>query len=457
MAPIDQQRWAALMPHLDHALELSDLEREVWLASLAAERPEIAAQLTKLFASYRVLEAERFLDGDLPRPHARGLSGQAIGAYTLTDLLGHGGMGSVWLAERSDGRFERKAAVKFLNIALAGRGEARFKREGAILGRLSHPHIAQLLDAGVAPSGQPYLVLEHVAGEPITQYCDRRTLDLRHRIVLFLDVLNAVAHAHANLIVHRDIKPSNVLVTGDGQVKLLDFGIAKLLEDERGASPATHLTAEGGALTLEFAAPEQVSGAPVSTATDVYGLAVLLFVLLTGRHPAEKALQSPVDLMKAIVDLDAPRPSDVAPDGRARRQLRGDLDTIVGKALKKDPSERYPSVTAMADDLQRYLDHEPISARRDSLAYRTATFVRRRRWPVAAAVVVFTLLATALVTVNRQREMADSRFRQLRNLSTQVFSLDKQIANLAGATDARKALVAATLEYLEGLSRDAGD
>jgi serine/threonine-protein kinase len=458
MAPIDPQRWAALMPHLDRALELPDDQRDAWLTALAASHPEMAAQLTKLFARYAVLDAERFLERDPPRSDPPTLAGQTIGAYTLTAPIGHGGMGSVWLAERSDGRFERQAAIKLLNIALAGHGEARFKREGTLLGRLSHPHIAQLVDAGVAPSGQPYLVLEHVAGEPITRHCDQRSLDLRQRLVLFLDVLTAVAHAHANLIVHRDIKPSNVLVTGDGQVKLLDFGIAKLLEDEGGTSPRTQITAEGAAgLTLEFAAPEQVSGGPISTATDVYGLGVLLFVLLTGRHPAEKVLQSPVDLIKSIVDLDAPRPSDVVSDPRTRRQLRGDLDTIIGKALKKNPSERYQSVTAMAEDLRRSLAHEPIAARRDSLGYRAATFVRRHRWPMAAAAVVFALLATGLVVANRQRQAAESRFQQLRHLSQQVFTLDRQIANLAGATDARRALVAASLEYLEGLSRDAGD
>jgi tetratricopeptide (TPR) repeat protein len=458
MAPIDPQRWAALMPHLDAALELADDQREAWLASLATSRPEIAAELTELFARYRVLEAEGFLEGDSPRPGPSSLDGHTIGAYTLTRPIGHGGMGRVWLAERSDGRFERRAAVKLLNMALAGRGEARFTREGSILGRLSHPHIAQLIDAGVAPNGQPYLVLEHVAGEPITDYCDRRSLDHRQRVGLFLDVLTAVAHAHANLIVHRDIKPSNVLVTCDGQVKLLDFGIAKLIEDERGSPEKTQLTADGGAgLTVAFAAPEQVSGGSISTATDVYSLGVLLFVLLTGRHPAEEVLQSPVALIKASVELDAPRPSDVVTDARTRRQLRGDLDVIIGKALKKNPSERYPSVTAMADDLRRYLAHEPITARRDSLGYRAATFVRRRRWPVAAAVLVMTLLTTALVLVNRQRQIAENRFAQLRQLSQQVFTLDKQIANLAGATDARKALVAASLEYLEGLSRDAGD
>src|SRR5206468_3346080 len=217
-----------------------------------------------------------------------------IGAYKLISPIGQGGMSSVWLAERNDGRFERRVAVKFLNIALAGSaGERRFRREGKILGRLAHPCIAELIDAGISPAGQPYLVLEHVEGEHIDHYCDQRTLDVRARARLFLDVLAAVAHAHSNLIVHRDIKPSNVLVTADSQVKLLDFGIAKLLEDERHAASPSQLTREGGgALTPQYAAPEQLTGGAVNAATHVYALGVLLYVLLTGRHPAEPHLTS---------------------------------------------------------------------------------------------------------------------------------------------------------------------
>ena len=306
----------------------------------------------------------------------------------------------MWLAERSDGRFERRVAVKFIHIALMGKGgEARFKREGSILGRLAHPHIAELVDAGVSAAGQPYLVLEYVEGESIDRYCDHQTLVVEARIRLFLEVLEAVAHAHANLIVHRDLKPSNVLVNKDGQVKLLDFGIAKLLEGEAVDGAATLLTVEGGrAMTPEYAAPEQVTGAPITTATDIYALGVLLYVLLTGQHPAGDNLRSPADLVKAIVDSDPTRPSDVVTTAKnpgeeittnaARRTttpeklsrlLRGDLDTIVAKALKKNPRERYASVTALADDLQRYLRHEPIAARPDTLAYRATKFVRRNR------------------------------------------------------------------------------
>jgi serine/threonine-protein kinase len=272
-------------------------------------------------------------------------------------------MGTVWLAERSDGRFERSVAVKFLNIGLLNPGgEKRFKREGTILSRLAHPHIAELIDAGVSPGGQPYLVLERVDGEHIDRYCDRRRLNIEARVRLFLDVAAAVAHAHANLIVHRDLKPSNVLVGTDGRVKLLDFGIAKLLEDEEQPGLATALTREaGGALTPAYAAPEQVTDGPITTATDVYSLGVLLYVLLSGRHPAGPGPHSAAELVKAIVDNVPPRLSDAAvlaqEDGKAisenagrrattpdklLRLLRGDLDTIAAKALKKNPRERTP-------------------------------------------------------------------------------------------------------------------
>ena len=228
-------------------------------------------------------------------------------------------MGSVWLGERTDGRFERRVAVKFLNLALLAQGgEERFKREGRILGRLSHPHIAELVDAGVSPSGLPYLVLEHVEGDHIDRYCDQQRLDVEARLYLFLDVAGAVVHAHTNLIVHRDLKPSNVLVSNDGQVKLLDFGIAKLLEGDGQDGEATLLTVQGGrAMTPDYAAPEQVTGAPVTTATDVYALGVLLYVLLTGHHPAGRGPRSPADLVKSIVDTEPRRLSDIVTSSRA--------------------------------------------------------------------------------------------------------------------------------------------
>jgi serine/threonine protein kinase/Tfp pilus assembly protein PilF len=437
MPPLSPERWRALSPYLDEALDISTENRQAWLASICARDATLGADLRLLLAEQTAMEEVKFLERAVPLgPRAMltdSLTGQTLGAYRLMSQIGQGGMGSVWLAERCDGRFEGRAAVKLLNIALMGRsGEERFRREGNILARVRHPHIAHLIDAGVSPTGQPYLVLEHVDGQSIDRYCDERALTIDARVRLFLDVLEAVAHAHANLIVHRDIKPANVLVSVDGQVKLLDFGIAKLLEKDRGwgvsrGADASPLTRDAGAgLTPQYAAPEQLAGGAVTTATDVYALGVLLYVLLTGQHPAGSDVRTPATLIRAIVDKETRRVSDVVigqtetadglsqraaqratTPGRLRRALRGDLDTIVAKALKKDPSERYPSVTALADDLRRSLRHEPISARPDTLRYRTAKFIERHRHGVSASAAVVALIAA--LTVFHTTRLAEER------------------------------------------------
>lgn len=477
MSTLSPDQWQAVSSHLEQALTMSEPERAVWLASLREQNPKLADRLQALLAEHRALADEGFLEhAPVPLSSEPGFAGQTAGAYKLLSPIGHGGMGAVWLAERNDGRFQRRAAVKFLSTALAGHGGAeRFKREGSILGRLAHPHIAELLDAGVSGEGHPFLILEHVEGEHIDQYCDERRLGVNARLRLFLDVLAAVAHAHANLIVHRDLKPSNVLVRKDGQVKLLDFGIAKLLENDEQAAASTMLTQEaGGALTPAYAAPEQVKGEPVTTATDVYALGVLLYVLLTGQHPAGSGTRSAAELIKAIVDTEPTRASDVVnpakgePESVARtaanrattpdklaRTLRGDLDTIISKALKKNPPGRYGSATAFADDLRRYLAHEPISARPDTLAYRTSKFLRRNWIPVAVITVVIGGLAAGLFEINRERVIAERRFIQLRQLSNNVFDLDQKIKSLPGSTQARQDLVSVSLKYLEGLSSEA--
>ena len=480
MSAISPDWWQKLSPYLDQALAMTEEDRIAWLASLRTQNPSLVAELEALLQEHRMLAEEHFLEQGpgVPPPVQPSLAGQTIGAYTLLSPIGEGGMGSVWLAERNDGRFEGRAAVKFLNIALLGRGGERFKREGTILALLAHPHIAKMLDAGVSPAAQPYLILEYVEGEEIVHYCDRRGLSVEARVRLFLDVLGAVAHAHANLVVHRDLKPSNVLVRADGQVKLLDFGIAKILEEEGQAGAVTRLTREqGSALTLEFAAPEQVNGEPVTTATDVYGLGVLLYVLLTGQHPAGPGPHSYADLVKSKIEVEPPRLSDIVTDGRAEaataltnatnrsttsdrlsRQLRGDLDTIVAKALKKNSGERYVSASAMADDLRRFLSHEPISARSETLAYVAAKFVRRYWIPVCAAGLIIASLSTGLYVANRERVIAEQRFGQLQQLSTKIFDLDKAIRNLPGSTEARHSLVSAAMGYLDGLAaNDYGD
>lgn len=420
MSKFSLDQWQAISPRLDEVLEMTEDERSTWFFTLRAENPTLAHQLEILLEEHRELSAEGFLEErPVELPPSPGLAGQTLGVYTLVSEIGHGGMGTVWLAERNDGRFERRVAVKVLNIALMGKGgEERFKREGRILGRLTHPHIAELIDAGVSLAGQPFLVLEYVEGEHIDRYCDQNRLDVRARVRLFLDALRAVAQAHDNSIVHRDLKPSNILVRKDGQAKLLDFGIAKLLGSD-GQTGESALTLEGGrALTPEYAAPEQLKGEAVTTATDVYSSAVLLYVLLTGQHPAGAGPRAPASLVKAILDDDPPRLSEMVartpaseetatanaerrattPDKLAR-MLRGDLDTIVAKALKKNPQERYPSIKAFAGDLQRYLRHEPISARPDAITYRAGKFVRRHRSSVAAALLVtLAVIGTTLFT-----------------------------------------------------------
>jgi len=410
MSTLSPEQWRALSPYLDKALSLSGEARKAWLEALRLEDPSVAKQVAALLVDHDSAEQNRFLLRAPVSVFDAGHEGQVVGAYTLLSLIGQGGMGTVWLAKRSDGRFEGKVAVKFLNVALAGRGgEERFKREGAILARLSHQHIAKLLDAGVSTAGQAYLILEYIEGKPIDEYSKNQTLGVADRIQLFLDVLQAVGHAHANLIVHRDIKPTNVLVGKNGEVKLLDFGIAKLLREEGQEARATLLTREGGsALTPEYAAPEQITGAPVTTATDVYQLGVLLYLLLTGQHPTVREGASPVELMKSILEADPVKPSERA----ASRDLRGDLDTIVLKALRKNPKERFGAVNEFADDLVRCSRNEPIRARPDTIRYRARKFVRRHRAAVtfASLAVVGTLVGLVGTVLQARRARAERDF-----------------------------------------------
>ena len=475
MPSVNPELWKIASPYLDRALELSAEERTAWLESFRASRPDLVGFIEDFLKEHSQAAEEHFLERspvspEEVAPEAR--KDQTVGPYTLLSLVGQGGMGSVWLAERSDGRFERRVAVKFLRFALVSRGAAqRFAREGKILGQLAHPHIAELIDAGVTPGGEPYLVLEYVEGQPIDEYCDQRALTVDARLRLFLDVLDAVAAAHAQLIVHRDIKPSNVLVRKDGQVKLLDFGIAKLLADTETPAEATLVTLEAGAaLTPRFAAPEQLTGRQITTATDVYALGVLLYELLTGRHPAGTATQSTAELVKAIVETEPPRISHAVDAGddeaarkrstlpeKLRRALRGDLDLIVGKALKKNPAERYASISAFGDDLRRYQRHEPITARPDTLPYRLRKYVRRHRVGVAVAAALVLLLAGFAVTeaiqlrrITRERDRAD----RIANFMTGIFRVSDPNERVGQAVTAREVLDKAAGDISNSLSKD---
>jgi serine/threonine-protein kinase len=415
MADNKHQRWREISGYLDRALDLAGEARAAWLLELDRDAPSVSAAVRTLVDGHARLAAHPLLgsdatDGLLRALSGTGLAGQRLGAYTLESLLGHGGMGTVWLARRSDGRFEGPAAIKLLNASLLGLpAEQRFVREGSLLAKLRHPHIAQLIDAGVALGGQPYLVLEYVEGEPIDRYCRERNLDVEARVRLFLDVLAAVAHAHTHLVVHRDLKPSNIYVTPAGTVKLLDFGVAAML------GPGTSdLTREAGAgATPAYAAPEQLLGQAVTTATDVYALGMVLYVLLAGRHPFAADGKTGAALMQEAVERDLPRLSQTASDPRVARRLRGDLDNVVAKALKKAPAERYASAAALAEDLERFLRCEPVSARPDSFAYRTGKLLRRHRAATAGVAAIAAVLvgATAVTTTQmlearRQRDAA---------------------------------------------------
>ena len=370
-------------------------------------------------------------DAHATAPDAAPRLGARLGPWELRELIGSGGMGEVWGATRSDGLYAGRAAVKLLRVmqrdqALATLIDARFAREGELLARLTHPHIAQLLDAGLAGAGTRYLVLEYVPGLRIDHWCDARKLDLRARLALLLQVCDAVAFAHANLIVHRDLKPANILVTNAGHVKLLDFGVAKLLEDTPDAPELTRMGAAG--LTPEYAAPEQINGQAVTVATDVYALGVLTFVLLSGQRPYGAPGATAVQLARAIVETEPRRLSadTVTPASasdraeiaaarstspqRLRQQLRGDLEHIVAKALRKRPGERYASVQAFADDIGRFLRNESVSAQPPTFAYLCAKFVQRHKVGVAGGVLVTLAVvggvAATLWQASKAREQA---------------------------------------------------
>jgi eukaryotic-like serine/threonine-protein kinase len=464
---MDLERWKALDALLEDALNLTPEAREPWLADLRARSPELADGVNALLASEASANQSEFLAA----PLHQALDELQMGAYVLETPLGHGGMGSVWLARRADGRFEGRAAVKLLNQALLSvSGRERFRREGSLLGRLTHPGIARLLDAGVSHRGQPYLVLEYVEGQPIDAFADARRLSAAERVRLVLHVLAAVGHAHANLIVHRDLKPSNILVTADGTTKLLDFGIAKLLDAEGGGEPET-LTHAGRALTPAFAAPEQIRGEAITTATDVYAIGVLLYVLLTGRRPYELAERSASEIERIVCETTPLRPSatfDADSDAdddqvqraaargtspaRLRRRLRGDLDVIVMKALRKEPERRYPTAAALEDDLRRFLDGRPVSARPDAVAYRVRKFVGRHKSGVAAGLVLVALLAADVVRERTLRGRAEAETRKAKEVEQYLVSVF-EVANPFASSDKRGADVTARALLDRGAAR----
>ncbi len=404
MSSLSESLYARLSPLLDQALDLPPEDRTRWLNDLQRESATVVQALGEILrsgdtwkgAGSAPLAAMPSLAAMLEREPS--LAGMRIGAWMLDRPIGHGGMGSVWLATRADGSFEGSAAVKLLNLSLIGRsGIERFRREGTALARLAHVNVARLLDAGVSDQRQPFLVLEYIDGEPIDAYATRTTVTIAQRVQLMLQVLSAVGHAHANLIVHRDLKPSNVLVTRDGTVKLLDFGIARLIASEGNIADVTEQGHQ--ALTPAFASPEQFRGEAIGPASDIYSAGVMLYLLLTNRHPTARGASTRAEYAQGALQQEP-----------ALTEL-GDLDAILRKALRKVPGERYETAAAMADDLRRWLNHEPVSARPDALGYRAAKFARRYRVGLAVAAVVGAALVTATVVSYRQRSEAERQRR----------------------------------------------
>lgn len=381
--------WPAISALLDEALNLPASEHTTWLENLAGERAAHREALRSLLRQRHGIETDDFL-GQLPALDVAASGGAAdglapgaeVGAYRLISEIGRGGMGTVWLAERSDGLMKRRVALKLPRVTWGDALAERLGRERDILATLEHQHIARLYDAGVDARGRPFLAMEYVEGKPIDVYCRERSASVRERITLLVQVMAAVSHAHARLIVHRDLKPGNILVTSDGQVKLLDFGIAKLLEG--GRTRETALTEWGGrALTLDYASPEQIRGEPLGTASDVYSMAVVAYEVLAGQRPYRLKRGTPAELEEAIATEEPRLASDAATTPDERKALRGDLDAILNRGLKKSTAQRYPSMESFAQDMLRYLSGEPVLARPDSRLYRTTKFVRRHALPVA--------------------------------------------------------------------------
>lgn len=413
---MDSQRWNKVQELFEAALEHQPEERDVFLRKACSNDPELHREVAALLEAdaqpHSLLANMSGVGMDVSEVFS--LEGKQIGAYRIIKQIGAGGMGNVYLAGRADGQFEQHVALKLIKLGL--RSEEilkRFQSERQILAHLQHPSIARLLDGGRTDDGLPFFTMEYVDGAPINRYCDDHQLPVDARLALFQTVCAAVQYAHRNLVVHRDLKPSNILVTNDGAVKLLDFGIAKLLREEANdAAPATLTQIGQRVLTPEYASPEQIRGATVTTASDVYSLGVILYELLAGRRPYELSDRSPAEVEKLINTTDPKKPSTVAlapavteptaeaisvarntqPE-RLRRRLVGDLDNICLMALRKEPERRYSSVEQLSQDIARHLTGMPVLARPATLRYRTQKFVQRNKIAVAATAAVFVLLA----------------------------------------------------------------
>jgi non-specific serine/threonine protein kinase/serine/threonine-protein kinase len=501
------ERWHEIKDKLDAVLKLAPEQRPAYLDQVSTADPELRRELESLIASHEQAgtdflnvpppqaAADPSAPNNLNPDHREPMIGRRLGTYEIVEQIGAGGMGEVYRAIRADDQYRKQVAIKLVR---AGQNSdfviRRFKNERQILASLDHPNIARLLDGGTTEEGVPYFVMELIEGQPITEYCDSRNLPIVERLKLFTSVCSAVQYAHQRLIVHRDIKPSNILVTHEGMPKLLDFGIAKIVDTDSGTGPATLTIFR--ALTPGYASPEQVKGEPITTVSDVYALGVVLYELLTGQHPYSAPGSTPHQIARAVCEVDPEKPSTVvrrtegspSPGGRTTvrsgttvplgessadrmsKRLSGDLDNIVLMALRKEPERRYASVDKFAEDLRRHLANLPVFARKDTAGYRISKFVARHKAGVAATAAAIIILIVGIVATLReaqiareqasiarsQRARAEARFNDVRKLANSLmFEVHDSIKDLPGSTPARKLLVSRALEYLDSLSQEA--
>ena len=489
------ERWQAIKPILESALELDPTSRAAYLDQACADA-SIRVEIESLLLSHDQASTQDLSPGSLrvdflKEEASSGLpSGLRIGAYEILGEIGIGGMGNVYRAVRADGQYRQEVALKIVRSDMSG-GQAliRFKNERQILASLDHPNIAKILDGGTTPGGLPYFVMELIDGLPITEYCDKHQSTIDQRLKMFRAVCSAVHYAHQHLVIHRDIKPTNILVTSEGAPKLLDFGIAKILDSRLLPESAT-LTA-GWLMTPDYASPEQLRGAAITTATDIYSLGLVLYQLLSGRRAHRFASRMPHEIARAIFDADPEKPSTaarhavrgndadsatldadpqtisnsrggVSPE-KLQRRLTGDLDNVVMKAIRKEPAERYSSVDHLSEDLRRYTEGLPVLARKGTFTYRTRKFVMRHKTSAGAAALVLITLIVGLVMTLREARIAranqvraEKRFNDVRKLAhSLLFEIHDSIRDLSGATPARKLLVNKALEYLDSLSQEA--
>jgi eukaryotic-like serine/threonine-protein kinase len=486
------ERWQQIRALYEHASSLCAAERETFLDKTCSVDGDLRQEVESLLG-YEVRAGNQFLQtpaADLLQPLTRdepipSRIGRRVGAYEILDEIGTGGMGEVYRAVRADGQYEKQVAVKLVRVGLDSRFVLdRFLNERQILATLDHPNIARLLDGGTTEDGVPYLVMELIAGQRIDVYCEAYRLSISQRLNLFRQVCGAVQYAHQRLVIHRDIKPGNILVTEEGIPKLLDFGIAKILDPLSGDE-----TTLARPMTPEFASPEQIRGEAITTASDTYSLGVVLYQLLTGRSPYRVGTESPHELSRAIAETEPQRPSTIvvkignaaehgghashgdghirsAQEGspaKLRRRLLGDLDNIVLKALRKEAPRRYSSVEQFAEDIRRHLEGLPVVATHDTWTYRLGKFFQRHRTGVLVAELVFLALIVGVGLIVREARIAraegqraDKRFNDVRKLANSlIFEIHDSISDLPGSTSARKLLVTRALEYLDSLAQQA--